>query len=112
MQPKRIALIAREAADAKLAVDPVILDISRLTSVAHYFVITHGNSDRHVKAIAENVEFELEKKGLNVWHKEGASEGRWVVLDYGAVMVHVFHREVRDFYGLERLWGSAHSLKS
>lgn len=104
-------MIAREAADAKLAVDPVILDISRLTSVAHYFVITHGNSDRHVRAIAENVQFELEKEGVSAWHLEGLGEGRWALLDYGSVIVHVFHRETREFYGLERLWGTAPLLK-
>ena len=110
MQPKRIALIAQEAADAKQAVDPVILDISRLTSVAHYFVIAHGNSDRHVRAIAENIQVELDKKGLSPWHLEGMSDGRWVLLDYGAVMAHVFYRDMREFYGLERLWGEAPRL--
>lgn len=112
MQPKRIALIAREAADVKQAVEPVILDISRLTSVAHYFVIAHGNSDRHVRAIAENVQEELAKKGVPVWHAEGMGEGRWVLLDYGSIMVHVFYRGLREFYGLERLWGNAPRLPS
>ena len=112
MQPKRIALLAREAADAKQAVDPVILDISRLTAVAHYFLITHGNSDRHVRAIAENIQEELAKKKIPSWHREGISEGRWVLLDYGALIVHVFHRELREFYGLERLWGSAPQVKA
>jgi ribosome-associated protein len=112
LQPKRIVSIAREAADAKQAVEPVVLDISRLTQVAHYFLITHGNSDRHVRAIAENIELELEKKGIPVWHLEGLGEGRWVVLDYGSVIVHVFYREMRQFYGLERLWGAAPQLKA
>lgn len=111
MQPKRIVLIARDAADAKQAVEPVILDISRLTSVAHYFLITHGNTDRHVRAIAENIQVELETKGLSPWHFEGAGEGRWIVVDYGSVIAHVFHREMRQFYGLERLWGNAPRLK-
>lgn len=111
MQPKRIALLARKAADDKQAVDPVILDISRLTSIAHYFVVTHGNSDRHVRAIAENVRETIEKKGVSLWHLEGVSEGRWVLLDYGSIMVHIFHRDLREFYGLERLWGSAPRLE-
>ena len=107
MQPKRIALLARDAADATQAVDPVILDISRLTSIAHYFVIAHGNSDRHVRAIAQNIQEELEKDKVPVWHLEGLSEGRWVLLDYGSIIVHVFYRDLREFYGLERLWGNA-----
>ena len=107
MQPKRIAQLVREAAEAKQAVDPVILDISRLAAFAHYFVVTHGNSDRHVRAIAQNVQDELEKKKIPLWHSEGMSEGRWVLLDFGSAIVHVFYRDLREFYGLERLWGNA-----
>ena len=110
MQPKRIALLAREAALDKKAEDPVILDIGKLTSVAHYFVIAHGNSDRHARAIAENVIDVLHEKKVRVWHSEGLEEGRWVLIDYGAVIVHVFYRDTREFYGLERLWGEAPRL--
>ncbi|MBI4115426.1 MAG: ribosome silencing factor [Candidatus Omnitrophica bacterium] len=112
MHPKRIALLALEAADAKQAVEPVVLDVSRLTSVAHYFMIAHGNSDRHVRAIAQNIQDELEKHKIRVWHTEGMSEGRWVLLDYGSIIVHVFYRELRDFYGLERLWGNAPQIRA
>jgi len=101
----------REAAEAKQAVEPVILDVSRLTAFAHYFVVTHGNSDRHVRAIAQNIQEELEKEGLPVWHLEGMSEGRWALLDYGPVIVHIFYRDLREFYGLERLWGNAPHLE-
>lgn len=111
MQPKRIALLVREAAEAKQAVDPVVLDISRLTTFAHYFVVTHGNSDRHVRAIAQSVQDELEKKKISLWHCEGMSEGKWVLLDFGSTIVHVFYRDLREFYGLERLWGSAPHLE-
>lgn len=107
MQPKRIAQLAWKAADDKQAVSPVILDISRFNSIAHYFVITHGNSDRHVRAIAQNIEEELEKQKVRLWHLEGMREGRWVLLDFGDVIVHIFYRELREFYGLERLWGKA-----
>ena len=111
MQPKRIALLAWRAADAKQAVGSIILDISRLTSVAHYFLITHGNSDRHVRAIAESIRDELEKGKVPLWHGEGIREGRWALLDYGSIIAHVFHRDLREFYGLERLWGDAPRLQ-
>lgn len=111
MQPKRIAQLAWKAADAKQAVDPVILDISRYTTLAHYFVIAHGNSDRHVRAIGDHVQEVLELEKVRVWHKEGMSEGKWVLLDFGAVIVHIFYRDLREFYGLERLWGEAPRLK-
>ena len=111
MQPKRIAQLIREAAEAKQAVDPVILDISRLTSFAHYFFIAHGNSDRHVRAIGENIQDELKKHGSPVWHAEGISEGKWALLDFGSTIAHIFYRDLREFYGLERLWGNAPALK-
>ena len=111
MQPKQIAHLAWEAADAKQAVDPILLDISKLTTVAHYFLISHGNSDRHARAIAQNIVEELDKKKVRLWHSEGMSEGRWVLLDFGSLIVHVFHRELREFYGLERLWGNAACVK-
>ena len=107
MQPKRIVQLVREAAEAKQAVEPVILDISRLTALAHYFFITHGNSDRHARAIAQNIQDELGKNRIPLLHAEGMSEGRWVLLDYGPIIAHVFYRDLREFYGLERLWGNA-----
>ncbi len=110
MQPKRIALLAHSAADDKQAEDLIILDIGKLTSIAHYFLITHGNSDRHVKAIAQHVMEVMKKKKVPLWHVEGMEHGQWVLLDYGSVIVHVFYRETREFYGLERLWGEAPRL--
>ena len=110
MQPKRIAELAWKAADAKQAVDPVLLDISRLTAIAHYFLVTHGNSDRHVRAIAQNIQEVLEKEGVPLWHMEGMNGGRWVLLDYGALIIHVFYRDLREFYGIERLWGNARRI--
>ena len=107
MQPKRIALLARDAADEKKAEDPVLLDIAKLSGVAHYFLVTHGNSDRHVKAIAQNVMDTLKTHKAHLLHVEGMRDGRWILLDYGAVIVHIFYHETREFYGLERLWGEA-----
>jgi len=112
LQPRRIAQLAWKVADAKQAVDPVILDISKLTTVAHYFLISHGNSDRHVRAIAQGIIDEMEKENVRVWHLEGMREGRWVLLDFGSVIVHVFYRDLREFYGLERLWGNAAQVKA
>lgn len=110
MQPKRIALLAREAADAKQAVNPVILDISKLSNLTHYFLIAQGNSDPHVRAVAQHVQEVLEKAGIPLLHAEGMREGKWVLMDFGALIAHVFYRELREFYGLERLWGNAPQL--
>lgn len=111
MQPKRIALAACEAAEAKQAIEPIILDIAKLTTVARYFLIAHGNSDRHVRAIADHIQEELDRRKVRVWHAEGLSDGRWIVLDYGSVIAHIFYRDLREFYGLERLWGNADRVK-
>lgn len=110
MQPKRIALLAKDAAEDIKAEETVILDVSKYTSVAHYFVITQGNSDRQVKAIANNVGTALKEKGVQVWNQEGLDSGTWALIDFGGVIVHVFHKDTRDFYALERLWGDAKRL--
>ena len=110
MQPKSIALLARDAASDKKAEDPVILDVAKYTSLAHYFLITHGNSDRHVRAIAQNIIDVMKGKKVRLWHVEGMENGHWVLLDYGGVIVHIFYRDVREFYNLERLWGEAARL--
>ncbi len=99
-------LCARAALDHK-AIDLVILSIQNLSSFADYFVICSGNSDRQVQAIASHIEEKLAKEGLYPLGIEGKREGRWVLLDYGEVVVHVFYQPVREFYDLERLWADA-----
>ncbi len=110
MQPKRIALLVRKLVNDKKAEYPVILDIGKFTTIAHYFVITHGNSERHVRAIANHVKDSMKDVKVPLWHVEGMEDGRWVVLDYGTVIAHIFYRDRREFYGLERLWGEATHL--
>lgn len=99
-------LCARAALDHK-ANDLVILSIQKLSSFADYFVICSGNSDRQVQAIATHIEEKLAKEGYYPLGIEGKREGRWILLDYGEVVVHVFYQPVREFYDLERLWADA-----
>ncbi len=95
----------------KKAHDIVILDVSDQTVVCSYFVIASGNSTTQVKALGDNVEELLKKKfGLAPTRTEGLREGRWGVLDYGDVVVHVFNEESRLFYYLERLWDSGKNV--
>jgi len=89
------------------AQDVLILNLKKLTTVADYFVICTGDSDVQVKAIADKVKEELKKAGISVWHDEGYENRSWILLDYVDVVVHVFHREARMFYNLEKLWGDA-----
>ncbi|GAB7386612.1 ribosome silencing factor [Bacillaceae bacterium] len=107
MTEKEIALLAANAAEEKKGHDVVILDIRGLSVIADYFVICHGNSETQVQAIAAEIKKKAQEAGIEVKGLEGYDEARWVLLDLGDVVVHVFHRDEREFYNLERLWGDA-----
>lgn len=92
---------------AKKAQNILLMDLRKITNIADYFVICHGESDIHVKALAEAVVEGMEKTGEKVWHQEGMSYLHWVLLDYVDIVVHIFQKPERDFYGLERLWADA-----
>lgn len=111
MQPKKIATLARDACEEKQAGEVLILDLRRLNTIASYFVIASGNSDRHVRAIADNVGFRLDEQKIKGRHVEGKEDAHWMLLDYVDVIIHVFHHETRKFYNLERLWGHAPQVK-
>lgn len=91
----------------KKAADIVALDVRGLTSVADFFIVCSGRSNRQVAAIAGSVERYLKKKGIKPLSVEGKNEGLWVLLDYGDVIIHVFYETVRKFYDLEGLWSDA-----
>ena len=100
---RRVAEIAEE----EKAINVIILDIRDLTVIADYFVIASGRSTIQVKSIAEKIEDELLNLGYRPLRREGFNEGRWVVLDYQGVMIHIFRQQERDFYHLEGLWSDA-----
>ncbi|HET7586381.1 MAG TPA: ribosome silencing factor [Gemmatimonadaceae bacterium] len=89
------------------AFDVVILDLTPVSDATDYFVIASGSSDTHVRSIAEHVTDELRKDKVRPHHVEGLPQGRWVLLDYVDVVVHVFLPRLREFYQLERLWSDA-----
>lgn len=99
-----------KSADDKKAFDIKVLEISKLTSIADYFVILSGNSQRQVMAISDDIEEKMYLQGYDVRHKEGYNTGKWILLDYGDIIVHVFYKEDRDFYNLERLWADAENI--
>ena len=90
--------------DNKKAEDILLIDIGDKSVLADYFVIASGRNNIHVKTLAEEVEEKLEESGFILRRAEGKTEGRWVVLDYGDVLVHLFHPEEREYYNIERLW--------
>jgi ribosome-associated protein len=101
---RRLALIAASAADDKMANEVVVLDVSDQLVITDCFVIASAPNERQVGAIVDNVEEKMREAGVKPTRREGAREGRWVLLDFVDVVVHVQHAEERSFYGLERLW--------
>jgi ribosome-associated protein len=108
---RELAVIAAEAASDKKADDIIAINIAELLVVTDYFVIATGNTNIQVKAIAGEIEDQLrERGGVKPIGREGETEAKWVLLDYGDIVVHVFQPEERGFYRLEKLWGDAPRL--
>ena len=93
------------AAENKKAIEVRILDVEGISMVTDSFVICSAQSNTQVKAIADNIEEELAKDGIPMLHKEGYREGRWILMDFGTCIAHIFAEEEREYYNLERLWG-------
>lgn len=106
----KLVQIIADAALEEQAIDLVILDVNEKTIIADYFVICSGRNLVQIRSIAENVEHFLEKLGVNVLRKEGHEEGKWIVLDYGSTILHIFRQEERDYYKLENLWADARKV--
>lgn len=90
--------------EEKKAKDIETMYISGMTVLADYFVVCSGTSITHIKAIADELEAKMDEEGVNFLHKEGYDSARWILLDFGDIIVHIFHDEDRKFYNLERLW--------
>jgi len=101
-----------KAALGKKAMDLVVLDVRKLSSIADVFIICSGRSNRQVLAIAEHIQVDLKKHGIKPLSVEGKKEGHWVLLDYGHVIIHVFYEPVRSFYDLEGLWIDAERIET
>lgn len=109
MTEKTLLNTAVKAADDKRAEDIIALNMKGISLIADYFVICHGNSDKQVQAIAREIKEKAEETGHFVKRMEGFDEARWILVDLGDVVAHVFHKDERNYYNLERLWGDAPS---
>jgi len=98
------SLLCLKAALEKKALDPVLIELKGTTSFTDYFLLCSGKSDRQVQAIAQGIEEALKKKGVRPLGQEGTTGGKWILMDYEDVVVHVFLEPVRKFYDLEGLW--------
>jgi len=93
-----------KAADGRQAEGITVLDVQEQTTVAEYFVICSGNSTPQIKAISGEIEKKLKEQDITPLHIEGYVAANWILMDYGGIVVHIFHKEMREFYNLERLW--------
>lgn len=110
-ESKAKALAVASAILDKKATDVLILHIAKLTSVADYLVIGSGDSERQARAMADHVGEVLTAQGHRPLSTEGASSAKWVVMDFGDVIVHIFQKDIREHYALERLWGDAGQIR-
>ncbi len=111
VSPNALLQLAVEAAEDKKAQNIIALDLTGISPVADYYVICHGNSDTQVQSITTEIRKKAEEAGVRVRGVEGFDTARWVLLDIGDVVVHVFHREEREYYNIERLWSDAKSVE-
>jgi len=102
---------AYKAIDEKFGYDVVILDVSEVSIMAEYFMIATANSPSQLKAITDAVDMELHKLGVTLRHSEGVQSARWILLDFGGIVIHLFCKEDREYYRLERIWGDAKEIK-
>lgn len=103
-QSKDIAKIAYNALDSKKAEDIKVIEIGNISVIADYFIIANGTNSSQVKALVGEVEDALGKNGYNLKRREGTNSSTWILLDYGDVIIHIFSKEDRLFYDLERIW--------
>lgn len=101
---------AYKAIDDKFGKATSILDISEISSMGNYFIITTGSNPNQLRAIADNLQEELFKLGFKLNHSEGYHGSTWVLLDFGDIIVHIFDKENREFYNLDRVWGDAKKI--
>ncbi|RXJ00003.1 ribosome silencing factor [Anaerobacillus alkaliphilus] len=110
MHENKILEIAVKAADDKRADNIVVLDMKGISLISDYFLICHGNSEKQVQAIATEIKKTAQENEIELKRLEGFDQARWVLIDLDDVVVHVFHKDERLYYNLEKLWGDAPTL--
>ena len=111
LTPKEIAYEATKALDSKKGLDIQVLRVDRVTSLADYFIICTGTSNTHVRTLCDCAEYTLEQLGETMLGRAGHRGNSWELLDFGAVVIHVFTPEAREFYSLERLWADGEKIE-
>lgn len=111
MEEKDLIQAIAKACEDKRAENIIALDMQHVSYVADYFLICHGNNEKQVQAIATAVKDAANKYGIDIQRLEGYEQGRWILIDIGGILCHVFHADERNYYNLERLWGDAPKIR-
>lgn len=107
LDSRKQAILAAQTAEAKKGHNPIILDVRQVTLLADYFVIVGGDTPTQVRAIADAIDQVFADSGAQAHSVEGKSEGRWVLIDFGSIIVHILHEKERNYYRLEQFWNQA-----
>ncbi|GAB4073378.1 ribosome silencing factor [Barrientosiimonas marina] len=107
MDNQTVIQMVADACDAKQAKDIIALDMEDISLMTDYFLICHGTNERQVQAIARAVKDTMDEAELQVIRMEGFDQARWILVDLGDIVCHIFHHDERQYYNLERLWGDA-----
>jgi ribosome-associated protein len=111
LEAKDRALLVCDAALEKKALDLTLLEVGNLTTIAHYFIICSGRSDRHVQSISEGIREDARSRGFRPLSSEGIARGQWVLMDFSDLLVHIFYEPMRRFYDLDGLWSRANVVE-
>lgn len=110
MDEQKVLKIIADACDDRKAENIIALDMRQLSPLADYYLICHGNNERQVQSIARAIKQSIEEENIYIKRIEGLENGRWILIDIGYIICHIFHQEEREHYNLERLWGDASVL--
>ena len=109
--PRQLALLAAEVCDEKKAKEIVVLDVRKITSISDYFIVFSTSNERQARAIAEEMRMKLKEMGKREMGVEGIDDARWVLQDFGDIVLHIFHESQREFYDIEGLWADAKQVR-
>lgn len=108
---RQLALLAAEACDEKKAKDIVVLDVKKLTTISDFFIVCSTSNERQARAICDDLRVKMKELGIREMGVEGVNDARWILQDFGHVVVHIFHESQREFYDIEGLWADAKQVR-
>ena len=109
--PRQLALLAAEVCDEKKAKEIIVLDVRKITTISDYFIVCSTSNERQARAIAEGMRMRMKELGRREMGVEGIEDARWVLQDFGDIVLHIFHESQREFYDIEGLWADAKQVR-